>query len=132
MPRTYTLLLHDTVRAYLLSLGGRARQRLCEKLEFLQHGLWDTGVRVKKLKGAARAVFEARLNRGARILFTLGRGADGATPIYVWGVVQHDDVSAAVSWLNHLETAYPARRENALLLVGVTETTATRPAGVCR
>lgn len=29
------------------------------------------------------------------------------------------DVRAAVSWLNHLEAAYPARRENALLLVGV-------------
>lgn len=33
----------------------------------------------------------------------------------------HDDVSAAVSWLNHLETTYPARRENALLLVGLAE-----------
>ena len=95
MPRTYTLLLHDAVRAYLLSLGSRARQRLCEKLEFLQHGLWDTGVRVKRLKGAVRAVFEARLSRGDRILFTLGRATGGATPIYVWGVVQHDDVSAA-------------------------------------
>ena len=95
MPRTYILLLHDTVRAYLLSLGSRARQRLGEKLEFLQHGLWDTGVRVKRLKGAARAVFEARLSRGDRILFTLGRRMHGATPIYVWGVVQHDDVTAA-------------------------------------
>ena len=95
MSRTYILLLHDTVRAYLLSLGSRARQRLCEKLEFLQHGLWDTGVRVKRLRGAARAVFEARLSRGDRILFTLGRSMHGATPIYVWGVVQHDDVTAA-------------------------------------
>ena len=33
----------------------------------------------------------------------------------------HDDVRAAVSWLNHLEADYIARRENALLLVGVTE-----------
>ena len=33
----------------------------------------------------------------------------------------HDDVRGAVSWLNHLETAYHARRENALLLVGVAE-----------
>jgi hypothetical protein len=95
MPRTYILLLHDTVRTYLMSLGSRARQRLQEKLEFLQHGLWDTGVRVKKLKGAARAVFEARLSRGDRILFTLGRGVNGATPIHVWGVVHHDDVTAA-------------------------------------
>ena len=95
MPRTYILLLHDTVRTHLLSLGDRARQRLREKLEFLQLGLWDAGVRVKKLKGAARAVFEARLTRGDRILFTLGTGMRGATPIYVWGVVHHDDVSAA-------------------------------------
>ena len=95
MPRTYILLLHDTVRAYLLSLESRAKQRLGEKLEFLQHGLWDTGVRVKRLKGTARAVFEARLSRGDRILFTLGQRMHGATPIYVWGVVQHDDVTAA-------------------------------------
>lgn len=29
------------------------------------------------------------------------------------------EVSAAVSWLNHLETTYPAQRDHALLLVGV-------------
>ena len=95
--RSYTLLLHDKVRAHLVSLGRQGRQRLREKLEYLQHGLWDGGVRVKKLKGAARAVFEARLSRGDRILFTLGRplreeGA-GATRIYVWGVVKHDAVT---------------------------------------
>lgn len=33
----------------------------------------------------------------------------------------HDDVREAVSWLNRLEAAYPARRENALLLVGVVD-----------
>lgn len=33
----------------------------------------------------------------------------------------HDDVGGAVSWLNHLETAYSAQRENALLLVGITD-----------
>ena len=38
----------------------------------------------------------------------------------------HDEVQNAVDWLNYLETTYPAERENALLLVGVTETTATR------
>ena len=103
MHRNYTLLLHDTVRAHVVSLDVRAKQRLREKLEFLQEGLWDAGVRVKKLKGSGRAVFEARLSRGDRILFTLGEppAADangngaGATRIYVWGVVKHDDVSAA-------------------------------------
>ena len=101
MVRNYTLLLHDTVRAHVVSLDVRAKQRLREKLEFLQEGLWDAGVRVKKLKGSGRAVFEARLSRGDRILFTLGEppAADGngagVTRIYVWGVVKHDDVSAA-------------------------------------
>ena len=111
MARNYTLLLHDTVRAHVVSLDARAKQRLRQKLEFLQEGLWDAGVRVKKLKGSGRAVFEARLSRGDRILFTLGEAPDGETPdggasegsgssagvtrIYVWGVVKHDDVNAA-------------------------------------
>ena len=36
-----------------------------------------------------------------------------------------DDVQEAVDWLNYLETTYPADREKALLLVGVTHTAAT-------
>ena len=103
MQHKYLLLLHDTVRGHIASLGSREKRRLREKLEFLQHGMWDAGVRVKKLKGG-RSTFEARLTRGDRILFTLGRSSsaasDGsatatATRIYVWGVVKHDDVSAA-------------------------------------
>ena len=37
-----------------------------------------------------------------------------------------DDIQNAVEWLNYLETTYPAERENALLLVGVSQTTATQ------
>ena len=43
------------------------------------------------------------------------------TPYYFQGEVQN-----AVDWLHDLETTYPAERENALLLVGVTDTTATQ------
>ena len=103
--RTYLLLLHDAVRSHIASLGSRQKERLREKLEFLRHGMWDAGVRVKKLRGG-RSSYEARLTRGDRILFTLGRapvtgapggavGGAGATRIYVWGVVKHDDVTAA-------------------------------------
>ena len=103
--RTYLLLLHDAVRSHIAALGSRQKERLREKLEFLRHGMWDAGVRVKKLRGG-RSSFEARLTRGDRILFTLGRapaarapggevGGPGATRIYVWGVVKHDDVTAA-------------------------------------
>ena len=103
--RRYLLLLHDAVRSHLASLGSGAKRRLREKLEFLRHGMWDGGVRVKKLKGG-RSSYEARVTRGDRILFTLGRppaadapggaaGGRGATRIYVWGVVKHDDVASA-------------------------------------
>ena len=99
MTRTYKLLLHDTVRSHVVSLGRRARQRLREKLDLLKDGMWEGGIRVKKLKGSGRAVFEARLSRGDRLLFTLGQppadNSDGVTRIYVWGVEKHDDVTAA-------------------------------------
>ena len=99
MPRSYKLLLHDTVRSHVVSLGRRARRRLREKLDLLQDGMWEGGLRVKKLKGSGRAVFEARLSHGDRILFTLGQppaaDGDGVTRIYVWGVEKHDDVTAA-------------------------------------
>ena len=99
MSRTYKLLLHDTVRSHVVSLGRRARRRLREKLDLLQDGMWEGGLRVKKLKGSGRAVFEARLSHGDRILFTLGQppadNGDDVTRIYVWGVEKHDDVTAA-------------------------------------
>lgn len=70
-----------------------ARRRLREKLEFLGAGLWDAGVRVKKLKGLSRkVVFEARLSRGDRLLFTLGHDRERSL-IYVWSLVSHDDIS---------------------------------------
>ena len=92
--RKYLLLLHDSVRSHIASLGKREKRRLREKLEFLQHGMWDAGVRVKKLRDG-RSTFEARLTRSDRILFTLSRPPQAATRIYVWGVVKHDDVTAA-------------------------------------
>ena len=69
------------------------RRQLREKLEFLENGIWDAGIRVKKLRGTSRVVFEARLNRGDRFLFTLGRHRD-AVAIYLWGLVDHDAISA--------------------------------------
>ena len=54
---------------------------------------------------------------GVRTIAVCWRPPHGpATPLLF-----HDDVKSAVSWLNHLEAAYPAQRENALLLVGVAE-----------
>ena len=93
----YIVLLNDALKDHLLHLSGRERARLREKFEFLENGFWDTGVRVKKLKGTAgRVVFEARLTKADRLLFTLGDHR-GRTAIYVWGIARHDDVSAEAS-----------------------------------
>jgi superfamily I DNA/RNA helicase len=79
----------------MLGLGKKEKERLRGKFEFLEAGIWDSGVRVKKLKGLSRKViFEARLSKGERIIFTLGRQGQQTT-IYIWGLVKHDNISAA-------------------------------------
>jgi tetratricopeptide (TPR) repeat protein len=93
----YIVLLNDALKSHLLHMSSRERGRLREKFEFLENGFWDAGVRVKKLKGTAgRVVFEARLNKSDRLLFTLGDHR-GRTAIYVWGIASHDDISAEAS-----------------------------------
>jgi len=92
MATGYILLLNDVLKNYILGCKASEKRRLLEKLEFLANGIWDAGVRVKKLKGLSRKViFEARLNRAQRILFTLGRH-QGRIAIYLWGIAAHDDV----------------------------------------
>ena len=56
---------------------------------------------------------------GARTVAVCWRPPRGPTTPLLF----HDDVSAAVSRLNYLETTYPARRHNALLLVGIANPT---------
>lgn len=93
MPSHYILLLNEVLKTHILASKTEEKRRLVEKLEFLANGIWDAGVRVKKLKGVSRKViFEARLSRAERILFTLGR-YDGSVAVYVWGIASHDEVS---------------------------------------
>jgi hypothetical protein len=89
----YLLLLNNALKDYLLGCPGKEKRRLREKLEYLESGIWDSGIRVKKLRGFVnKVVFEARLSKGDRLLFTLGRDRDGRTVIYVWGIAKHDDI----------------------------------------
>lgn len=91
----YILLLNNTLKEYILTLNSRGKGRLREKFEFLENGIWDTGVRVKKLRGVSeKVIFEARLSKGDRIIFTLGKHKKN-TAIYVWGIVKHDDISSS-------------------------------------
>ena len=59
----------------------------------MRGGLWDAGLRVKKLKGSTgRVVFEARFSKADRMLFTLGRRGS-QTAIYLRGLLRHDEVN---------------------------------------
>ncbi len=88
----YILLLNNTLKEHILSFPSQEKRRLREKFEFLENGIWDAGVRVKKLRGVSnKVIFEARLSKDQRMLFTLGRHGEH-TAIYLWGIVRHDDV----------------------------------------
>ncbi|NCB01982.1 MAG: hypothetical protein EOM67_07415 [Spirochaetia bacterium] len=90
----YLLLLNEELKKDLTSLSVKEKERIYEKLSFLENGMWDAGVRVKKLKGASnKVIFEARVNKGDRLIFTLGRDKN-RTCIYLWAVIHHDNISS--------------------------------------
>lgn len=91
---SFVLLVSETLRRHLVSISRRELGRIRKKFEFLASGLWEGGLKVKKLKGARAVVFEARMNDADRLLFTLGREEDTAR-IYAWGIERHDDVNRA-------------------------------------
>ncbi|MBI9095372.1 MAG: UvrD-helicase domain-containing protein [Sphaerochaeta sp.] len=91
---SYLLLLNERLKKDILCLPAKERERILEKLSFLENGMWDAGVRVKKLKGPSnKVIFEARISKGDRLIFTLGRDGN-RTCIYLWGAVHHDDISS--------------------------------------
>ena len=90
----YAILISDALKRQLDDLDRASLRIIREKLEFLSSGLWEGGLRIKKLRGEGRVVFEARMSAGDRLLFTLGRER-GRSIIYAWGIEAHDDVARA-------------------------------------
>ena len=91
------VLINTAVRKYLLDQPVNFRERIREKFEFLETGIWEGKLRAKKLRNlSSKCVFEAPLDKDNRLLFTLGKhgGATGKNlVIYVWGVASHDELS---------------------------------------
>ena len=91
------VLINNAVKKYLLSQPLNFRERIREKFEFLETGIWEGKLRTKKLKNiSSKCVLEALVDKDNRLLFTLGKygGASGKTLIiYVWGIVSHDEIS---------------------------------------
>ncbi|MFQ5707823.1 MAG: UvrD-helicase domain-containing protein [bacterium] len=92
------VLINDSFKKFLINQPPEYRRRVRQKFEYLEIGYWEGGLKVKKIKNIAsnKAIFEARLDRANRMLFTLGTGNEGSGQnwlIYIWGIVSHDDIS---------------------------------------
>ena len=103
------VLINETFKKYLINQPAQVRNKIRKQFEFLEIGSWDGSLNVKKIKGTPlnKTIFEARLDRSSRILFTLGKDgnydsleaddkvytADKNILIYVWGMVSHDEIS---------------------------------------
>jgi hypothetical protein len=105
------VLLHAGFYAALRRLPGARQARFRQVLRHLAAGRWGGGTRVKKLRGVAKPVFEARHDGGDRVLFTLARSAspDGGeglqTYLQVWDLVAHDRVTRTATRVNRAPEA---------------------------
>ncbi len=104
------ILLHSALYAALRRQQPERRSRFRRLADRLATGRWGGGTRVKKLRGVARPVFEARQDGGDRVLFTFARSAAAeenalVTYLQVWDLVPHDDVSAAAARINRAAEA---------------------------
>ncbi|HPN31570.1 MAG TPA: UvrD-helicase domain-containing protein [bacterium] len=93
MKTKYLILLNNSLKKHILNLNEKERKKLRDKFEYLENGLWDSGIRVKKLKGIYnKVIFEGRVDKSQRILFTIGK-IFSQIGVYVWGIVNHNDIS---------------------------------------
>lgn len=95
MSNSFPIFINQALTDRLPAMSAAERRRFEQKLEFLAGGIWDGGLVVKKLTGFShKVIFEGRLSKGDRLLFTLGQYA-GETAVYVWALEHHDDVQRA-------------------------------------
>lgn len=91
-----TVLINDTVKKYLLRQSKNLRKKIRDKFEFLEAGIWEGKLRVKKIRSvSSKCVFEVKIDKKNSLFFTLGNYGDEAGKsliVYVWGVVAHDDL----------------------------------------
>ncbi|HEX5714841.1 MAG TPA: hypothetical protein VF179_01705, partial [Thermoanaerobaculia bacterium] len=94
----FPVLLHPDLYQRLRDSDRPSRAGVWKTLRLLREGHWGGGTRVKRLRGVARPVYEARTDSGDRLLFTLARSPVENDPdriaahLQVWDWVGHDDV----------------------------------------
>src|SRR5262245_9002198 len=102
----FDVLIHAPFYAALRLLAPDVHARFRRLVDRLSNGHWGGGTRVKKLRGCAKPVFEARQDAGNRVLFTLAHTAarDASSGLrahlMLWDLVHHDRVSGRASRVN--------------------------------
>lgn len=102
----FDVLIHAPFYSALRAETPDVRARFRRLVDRLRAGHWGGGTRVKKLRGCAKPVFEARQDAGDRVLFTLAhtaaRDASDAlrAHLMLWDLVHHDRVSGAAHRVN--------------------------------
>ncbi len=97
----FNILVHHTLVPVLRGEQKSVRGLLQKTLERLQLGSWGGGTRVKLLKGISKFVYEARVDRSLRLLFTVSRAYSPHPPhalehyLLAWDIVDHDHIDRA-------------------------------------
>lgn len=102
----FNILMHNRLLPFIQQKGARFRNEIQKTLERLQFGYWQGGTRVKVLSGVSRLVYEARINRAWRLLFTVSRCPTPKPPytpelyLLIWDLLEHDAVERRARRIN--------------------------------
>ena len=97
----YNILIHHKLIPLIKDSSHYFQEELQKCLNKLQMGYWGGGTRVKVLKGVKKAVYEARVNRDLRLLFTISSSHSPYPPynlerfVMAWDLVDHDHIDRA-------------------------------------
>lgn len=67
----FQILINEDLLTKIEKMHQEDKKRLHKSLRDLQAGYWQSGIKVKKLRGIQETVYEARLDRSRRILFQI-------------------------------------------------------------
>jgi len=92
------VVVRKEVWIYLKSQGSDFTKEVRQSIDKIQKRQFDFGLRVKKLKGVSLRVWEARINRASRLLFTYRQSHDTNAKLKKLIAVEavcrdHDDVN---------------------------------------
>ncbi len=128
------VVLHPDIVDFLRKIPEKTLQeRIWNCIQKLRQQRFDGGLRVKKLKGMAKRIWEARINQASRLIFTYEKSRKpetGKAQVYI--AIQdicldHDDVSrrararknaADAEWLDSAEVEASSAREGEELAAG--------------